>query len=1234
MQNAVSEKNTTVLITAGSGFELSKKNLEILSEFFGPHSPVLILNESKFDSKTKEEILKSKNDILILSSNAELTDGCLQEMEKVLKDHDKHGLVCPRSNNSGSFDQNKDYVLWQKIANLLPPYNTIPSVEPFCVLIKNDLIKNFGFLEMCETFDYVSLNKFICHINRAGYSAVQANRYFVYNKNSTTNNKAEDKKIISTYPEYEKKINDYMDFYLHPLERFAPVFLQPKPKFLFYLADLPPVYSGTSISALSFWQHSRQKLCDFFDVYIYIPRQTFEFFKKQFGDVPHVIYAEDEIREIFALAYKPYQIFNPEDLRLLNKVALKFAFTLLDIISLRCDYLRQKERFYTAKQALIWADGATCISDYVREDTEKFFNSKFDLKTIYPYAIDEISKEPSSQTDKILLIGNSFAHKLTKQAIVFLKNVSNLTVLGSEPLPNYPQITFHPSGKLNNEEMESLYHTAKILIYPSQYEGFGIPLLEAAKFNKPIIAHDNPCSREVVEKFQINNVYFYKQLEEIEGMIDKISAESIKPQNELAISWSDLSSQLTDYLIKIHSAALDMKKFSNRHEFLSLMELSKEKKESLQKNIILNMSDKKQNQSGGINDKIATSFLKDKFEKSLYVLKKYPSYVFKNPELIKNLFVTLFKRGPYQAMQNAYDFIKLQENRVKETPVSPTIKKEEAVKIEDQQAKYNDFIIQREKELLKIKEYLEEADGFQSQPPIAMISTLRQTKSADISKTVESLQNQLYKNWILFLGIKNIDEDAKKNIRRFADNDQRIKIFELTEEKNNYEFLFNKLETDYFGLIDIGDTLAPDAFYETIKTLRAFPDTEFIYADEDRINQKNEYFFPYFKPDWSPDLHLSSNYTNRFAIYKKSVIIASGGFEEKYESYPDFDLSLKITEKTNKIQHISKILYHKKSENKTDYFDPEDYPRFLQERRALLTAIERRHLKAKLQDGLFPPYYLRYEIKENSFASIIIPTKDKVGLLKNCIESILKKTSFANYEIIIIDNNSKETSTKEYYEFLKEVYPDKIKVVEYNQPFNFSAINNYAVKKAKGDVYVFLNNDTIIINEEWLTVLVEQAQRKEVGAVGCKLLYPNRTLQHGGVIIGLSKDNYTNHAFLMYPETHPLTDIVRNFNAVTAACIAVRKEVFDEINGFDEIFAVPFNDIDLCLRLRAKDYLVIYTPLTQIYHLESATRGVQDWPEDTRIFKERWGELIFKTDKYYNPNLSSDPYKTFEWRGY
>ncbi len=1247
-QNDVSEKNKIVLFVVDSGFELSKNKLEHLSAIIGNKHKIFVLENSKIDKTVKEELLKSQSDVLILNSETEITPGFFEEMEVVLKIHDKHGIVCPRSNNAGittlpfenytnkiadKFDPEKSFVLWEKIKNLLPSYAIIPSVEPLCVLIKNDLISNFGFGQICEIVNKVSLNKFACRVNRAGYSIVQANRAFVYNRKNFKTDDTEIGEINAIYPEYEKKISDYIDFYLHPLERFASVFLQQKPKFLFYLADLPPVYSGTSISALGFWQNNRQKLCEFFDVYVYIPQKTFEFFKKEFSEVPNVIYAEKKLEGIFALAYKPYQIFSFEDLCLLNKKALKFVFTLLDVIALRCDYLREKNRFAAAKQALLWADGATCISDYVKEDAEKFFNLKLNLTTVYPYAIDEISKEPPIKNDKILLIGNSFAHKIIAETLVFLKNIPNLTVLGSEPRADYPQVVFHPSGKLDKTELENLYREANILIYPSQYEGFGIPLLEAAKFNKPIIAHDNPCSREIAEKFGINNVYFYKRLDELEKIIQKINALSVTPQNKPPISWSDLSAKIFDFLVNIHYCPLDVKKLSDRNNFLSPIKQTEEKKENLQKNININMTEQKTNQSTG-RDNNTANFFKDKFEKSFYVLKKYPGYVVKSPGLVKDFFATLFKRGPYQAMQNAYDFIKLQEVRVKEVIVAPNVKKAEQAKVEDLNVRYNNFVVQREKELLKIKEYLEEADGFQAKPKISLLCVLRKSKVADINRTVESLQNQLYKNWNLLLGIVDNDENFKKEITQSASQNERIKTFDLEEQKNPYEFLLNATETEYFGLMDAGDALAPDALYETIKTLKSFPDAEFIYADEDRINQKNEYFFPYFKPDWSPDLHLSTNYTNRFAIYKKSSIIAAGGFEEQYDTFPDFDLSLKITEKTDKIQHISKVLYHKKSENKTDYFDPEDYSRFLQERKALVSAIYRRKLNAKLQDGLFPPYYLRYAIKENSFASIIIPTKDKVGLLKNCIESILKKTAFTNYEIIIIDNNSKEAATEEYYEFLKKVYPEKIKVIKYNQPFNFSAINNYAVKQAKGDVYVFLNNDTVIINEDWLTVLVEQAQRKEVGAVGCKLLYPNRTLQHGGVIIGLSKDNYTNHAFLLYPETHPLTDAVRNFNAVTAACIAVRKEVFEEIKGFDEIFAVPFNDIDLCLRLRSKNYLVIYTPLTQIYHLESATRGVQDWPEDTRIFKERWGELIFKTDKYYNSNLSSDPYKTFEWRGY
>jgi O-antigen biosynthesis protein len=394
-----------------------------------------------------------------------------------------------------------------------------------------------------------------------------------------------------------------------------------------------------------------------------------------------------------------------------------------------------------------------------------------------------------------------------------------------------------------------------------------------------------------------------------------------------------------------------------------------------------------------------------------------------------------------------------------------------------------------------------------------------------------------------------------------------------------------------------------------------------LYSDEDKLTAAGARVEPFFKPDWSPDLLLSMNYITHFAVFRRSHLQAIGGFRSGYEGAQDYDLLLRITERTNRIAHIPKILYHWRMGHGSSAGSASAKP-FASEsgRRAVGDALNRRGHEASVEVLAPGRYRARYKIHKSPLVSIIIPTRDQVRLLQQCVASIEEKTRYDPYEIVIIDNNSIDPETIHYLDALS----DKHRVLRYPQPFNFSAINNFGADQAKGEQLLFLNDDTQVIDAEWLTALVEQAQRPEVGAVGAKLLYPDNCIQHAGVTLGICGG--AGHAFRKLPNNRTayfgLADLTRNCSAVTAACMIVPRKVFNQVGRFDEKLKVVYNDVDLCLRIRKQGYLILYTPFAVLYHFESATRGRLRPTREEELFCRRWSEAIRGGDPYYNPSLT------------
>jgi GT2 family glycosyltransferase len=533
-----------------------------------------------------------------------------------------------------------------------------------------------------------------------------------------------------------------------------------------------------------------------------------------------------------------------------------------------------------------------------------------------------------------------------------------------------------------------------------------------------------------------------------------------------------------------------------------------------------------------------------------------------------------------------------------------------------------------------------EIKTFSYTPRISIITPVYNVDGTWLEKAINSVIGQVYQNWELCLVD---DASTKEHVRdilaKYQEKDKRIKVKFLPENQgisgaSNEALLLSAGE--FVGFLDHDDELSIDALFEVIKLLQHHPDADMIYSDEDHKDIKGRRKDPYFKPDWSPDLFLSNMYTCHFGVYRKKLVEEIGGFRKGFEGSQDYDLVLRLTEKTKKRYHIPKILYHwREIPGSTSLKYQEKSYADINARKALNDALIRRKISGEVLTGKYPGFFrVKREITGNPGVSIIIPTKDQVKVLRKCIKSIIDRTDYNNYEIIVVDNNSTEPGTLEYLGSISK--EPNISILKYEEPFNFSAINNFAARKAKGEYLLFLNNDTEVICSEWLSAMLEHAQRIEVGAVGCKLLYPNGKIQHVGVILGISgmrgklgvaghsHKNYSNSSRGYYGRPH----VIHNLSAVTGACVVIRRNVFDEVGGFDENLGIAFNDVDLCLKIREKGYLIVYTPYSELYHYESLSRGYEDTPEkearfekESRYIRGKWGLIIDKGDPYYNPNL-------------
>ncbi len=525
---------------------------------------------------------------------------------------------------------------------------------------------------------------------------------------------------------------------------------------------------------------------------------------------------------------------------------------------------------------------------------------------------------------------------------------------------------------------------------------------------------------------------------------------------------------------------------------------------------------------------------------------------------------------------------------------------------------------------------------WKAKPKISIAVPAYKTPEKFLRQMIESVQAQTYDNWELCVVNAGYEKGGiEKTLAEYAGQDGRIRYENLSENlgiAENTNRAFAMAQGDFVGLLDHDDLLAPNALYEIICALEKDAEIDCVYTDEDKVTADlSEHFQPHLKPDFNLDLLRSNNYITHFFLARRRLVEEIGGFRREFDGAQDYDFILRCTEKAGKICHIPEILYHWRTHKSSTADNPASKMyAFEAGKRAIEAHLDRTDTPGEVRHTMDLGFYrVVYPVREEELISIVIPNKDEKETLEKCLRSIEERSTYKNYEIIIVENNSVTDEIFAYYRELKE--KNNIQIAVWEGAFNYAAINNYGVSLAKGKYILFLNNDIEVIAPNWMEELLGHCQRPEVGAAGARLYYPDDTVQHAGCILGIG--GVAGHMFVGMPRERTgymhKAALQQDLSAVTAACMMVKAKAFWEAGGFTEELAVAFNDIDLCLKIRRLGYLVAYDPYVEMYHYESKTRGAEDDKEKVRRFQKEieymrshWLDLLKGGDPYYNKNLS------------
>jgi O-antigen biosynthesis protein len=518
----------------------------------------------------------------------------------------------------------------------------------------------------------------------------------------------------------------------------------------------------------------------------------------------------------------------------------------------------------------------------------------------------------------------------------------------------------------------------------------------------------------------------------------------------------------------------------------------------------------------------------------------------------------------------------------------------------------------------------------------SIISPIFKPEIASFKAMVNSISMQSFKNWELIL----VDDASKQSfLSDLLDNlalNTKIKSIANTENKHisiTSNIALHSCTGDWVVLLDHDDLLHPQALKTIALYAQLNPQAQLMYSDEDKVMAYEERDHPHFKSDWNPDLLYSQNYICHLTAIKRELLEKIGGFRVGYEGSQDHDMVLRATKhlRAEQIIHIPYVLYHWRMTENSTAQNPNAKSYTQIAGRKAVSDFFADQPGVDVLDGMLPnTYRVKWPVPTPApQVSVIIPTRNGLKLVKQCIESLYRYTQYPNFEVLLIDNQSDDSEALAYFASLEQ--QGKIRLIAYDHPFNYSAINNYAVTQAQGEIIILMNNDIELQHDGWMEEMVSQALRPDIGCVGAKLYYPNGTIQHAGVILGIG--GVAGHAHKYFPKDHhgyfSRLKVIHNVSAVTAACLAVKKSIFHEVAGLDaEHLAIAFNDVDFCLKVRNAGYRNLWTPYAEMVHHESVSRGTEDTPEkqarfhrEVRFMKEKWGQAL-NEDPYYSPWLS------------
>ncbi len=533
---------------------------------------------------------------------------------------------------------------------------------------------------------------------------------------------------------------------------------------------------------------------------------------------------------------------------------------------------------------------------------------------------------------------------------------------------------------------------------------------------------------------------------------------------------------------------------------------------------------------------------------------------------------------------------------------------------------------------------------FDKMVKISILVPLYNTPLNFLDEMIGSVINQTYQNWELCLA--DGSDDAHDNVgarcQEYREKDKRIVYKKLAANGGisaNTNECYTMASGEYIGLFDHDDVLHPSALYEYVKVINE-EGADYLYCDETTFkgDSINNMITLHFKPDFAPDNLRANNYICHFSVFSRRLLEGTELFRSGFDGSQDHDMILRLTSSARKVVHVPKLLYYWRSHKASTASDISAKPYAIAAAKGAvadhLTRCGFKNFEIKSTRAFDTIFEIKYEILSEDKISILIPNKDHLEDLRRCIHSIQERSTYEDYEIIVIENNSTEKAVFDYYDTLRE--QKNITVVTYTGAFNYAKINNFGAGFATGKYLLLLNNDTQVISMNWLEAMLMYAQRPDVGAVGAKLYYGDRTIQHAGVVIGLGAHRTAGHTHykINYDNLGYMGRLcyAQNVSAVTGACLMVRKSLYDALGGLDEAFAVALNDVDFCLRIRDKGYLNVFTPFAELYHFESASRGsdaadsqkAARYEEESALFRWRWKELLAKGDPYYNPNFSLD----------